>query len=169
MIPQDVLLAAARRGTAVHKAIHYWLDGDLDEATVEPGLIGYLDAAKRFIDESGFEPMQVECRGYHPAHRYGYTFDLDGTLSGGDLAVVDWKSGMVLEGHAFQLAGYTATRANPRIYRRLAVKLNADGTYKVHEYPSPEYPGHTFTHDKDVFLSALTCAKWNQSRGKDIR
>lgn len=165
MIPQDVLQAAARRGTMAHQAIHYYLDGELDESTVQPEILGYVNAAKRFIDESQFTPMRVECRDYHRTHRYAGTFDLDGTLASGDLATVDWKTGMIMPGHAIQLAAYNNLRPNPRVPRRLAVKLNADGTYRVHEFPSPQYPGNTFTHDIGVFLSALTCAKWNQSQG----
>lgn len=164
MIPQDVLQAASVRGTRAHQAIHYFLDGDLDESTLAPEYRGYLDAAKRFLDETAFTPMRVECRDYHRAHRYAGTFDLDGTLGNGDLARVDWKTGLIVEGHAFQLAAYSFLCPNPRVARRLAVKLNSDGTYRVHEFPSPQYPGNTFSHDIGVFLSALTCAKWTASR-----
>ncbi len=162
MIPQHVLQKAAERGTYVHKMIHYWLDGELDLEKVPSGMMGYLDAARRFIDESRFEPHRVECRQYHKLHRYAGTWDLDGTVGGsGDLATADWKTGIILDGHAFQLAAYNLLRPNPRAARRIAVKLNSDGTYRAHEYPSPEHPGNTFTNDVGVFLSALTCAKFH--------
>jgi hypothetical protein len=165
MIPQDVLLVAAARGTAVHKMIHYWLDGELDMKTVPGPLMGYLDAARRFIDDTRFEPFRVECRRYHDALRYAGTWDLDGVINGSDEATVDWKTGLIMEGHAIQLAGYNNLRQNPRAARRIAVKLNSDGTYRTHEYPSPEHRDCTFTRDIGIFLSALTCAKWNISKG----
>jgi hypothetical protein len=161
MIPQDVLQKASRRGTAVHNAIHFYLDGDLDESTVPDVHRGYLDAAKRFLEESQFTPMRVECRNYHQTHRYAGTYDLDGILAGKDLATVDWKTGIVMPGHAFQLAAYNALERNPRERRRLAVQLRADSTYRVHEFPSPEYREHTYTHDISIFLAALQCARWN--------
>ncbi len=171
MIPQDVLQLAARRGTLVHRAIHYWLDGDLDESTVSEEHRGYVDAAKRFVEESQFVPMRVECRGFHPTLRYAGTFDLDGLIggSGGDLATVDWKTGMICEGHAIQLSAYNNLRSNPRVARRLAVKLNSDGTYRVHEYPSSQHPENTFSKDIAIFQSALTCAKWNEARNGGLK
>lgn len=158
-IPQDVLIEASRRGTMVHRAIHYWLDGDLDPATVEPAHQGYVEAAKRFIEDTRFEPMHVERRDWHRVHRYAGTFDLDGLLFGRDLATVDWKTGIILPGHAAQLAGYNNFRQYPRTVRRIAVQLRADGNYRAHEYPSAEHPECTYTRDIGIFLSALGQAK----------
>ena len=159
MIPQDVLMKAAHRGTYVHTMIHYWLDGELDLDKVPGGLMGYLDAARRFIDDTNFEPHRVECREYHPLHRYAGTWDLNGLIWKKDPATVDWKTGLLMPGHAFQLAGYNFLRPNPRASRRIAVKLNADGTYRLNEYPSPQHPENTFSRDIEVFLSALNQAK----------
>ena len=111
MIPQGVLRSAARRGTLVHRAVHYWLDGDLNEATVDPMIQGYVDAAKRFIDDTRFVPMHVEMRDWHPTHHYAGTYDLDGLMNGQDMATVDWKTGVIMDGHAAQLAAYNNFRA----------------------------------------------------------
>jgi hypothetical protein len=166
MIPQDVLQKAAARGTYVHKMIQMWFDGELDLARVPEGMMGYLDAARRFLDHTRFEPFRVECRHYHPVMRYAGTWDLDGLCDQKDLATVDWKTGMILPGHAIQLAAYNNLRPNPRVARRLAVKLNNDGSYRVHEYPSPEHRECTFSRDIAIFQSALTCAHYNASIGK---
>lgn len=167
MIPQDVLLKASRRGTAVHQAIHYWLDGELDESTVDPEHLGYLNAARRCIDDLRFTVMRVECRHWHPLHRYAGTYDLDGLMVSDD-SLIDWKTGVIMEGHAFQLAGYAMFKPAPRRYRRLAVQLRADGTYRVHEFPSPQWPGHTFAYDQSMFLAALQCAKFNMQNGGKV-
>lgn len=171
MIPQDVLLNAARRGTYVHKMIHYWLDGELDINKVHGGLLGYLDAARRFLDESRFVPHRVECRDWNPTLRYAGTWDVDGGIGASeDPAIVDWKTGIILDGHPIQLGGYSLLKRNPRSYRRIAVKLNEDGTYRAHEYPSPQHPEATFARDTAIFQSALTCAKWKiQMNGASTR
>jgi hypothetical protein len=162
MIPQDILRAAAERGTYVHKMIQYWLDGELDLDKVPGGMLGYLDAARRFLDQSRFEAHRVECRDWNPTLRYAGTWDVDGGIgASADPAIVDWKTGMILDGHAPQLAGYSLLKRNPRSYRRIAVKLNADGTFRAHEFPSPQHPEATFARDTGIFQSALTCAKWN--------
>lgn len=56
-VPKPILLAARDRGQAVHQAIHYYNDGDLDSAFRDdfPNYAGYLDAWVHFLDDSGFE------------------------------------------------------------------------------------------------------------------
>jgi hypothetical protein len=46
---------------------------------------------------------------------------------------------------------------NPLSYRRIATKLNSNGTYKVYEYPSSET-----VRDFQVFLAALACYRWRK-------
>ncbi len=158
MIPQDVLLAAAARGTYVHKMIHYWLDGDLDMSSVDRHH-GYLMAAQRFIDETRFDVHRVECREYHPLLKYAGTWDLSGLFEGRDRTIVDWKTGVVFPGHGLQLVGYTDLNPEPLSLRRMAVKLNDDGSYKIHEYSVKDY-----TRDRTLFRSALACAHWKMAQ-----
>jgi hypothetical protein len=155
MIPQDALQVAARRGTAVHRALQYLDDGELDEASVAPELAGYIEAAKRFYTESGFEVAHNEYRDYHPTYLYAGTMDRTGTFPDSSLAVVDWKTGLVVPGHGLQLAAYANLLKHPRRYRRIAVKLNDDGTYRIHEYPQS-----TFERDWAIFLAGLACFNW---------
>jgi len=56
-VPGAILQAAKDRGSAVHQALHYYNEGDLDAAftTDFPQYAGYLSAWVRFLDESGFE------------------------------------------------------------------------------------------------------------------
>lgn len=155
MIPQDVLRTAAARGTAVHLALQFLDEGTLDRDSISEDLVGYISAYERFCADSGFTCAQIEQRVYHPGCQYAGTLDRTGVIGGG-LAVLDFKTGLVLPGHALQLAAYTYALPMPRRFRRLALKLNGDGTYRVHEFPPFE-----FQRDVDLFLSALACHQWN--------
>lgn len=158
MIPQEILQAASKRGTAVHRAIEYFLDGDLDDESIDPRISGYVDAARRFLREAGVQVRRRECQVFH-ACGYAGTFDVDG-LIGNDPTVIDWKTGIILPGHAIQLAAYANCLDRPRSFRRLAVKLNDDGTYRVHEFPKNET-----MRDVQIFMSALACMNWRQEKG----
>jgi hypothetical protein len=155
MIPQNVLQAAAHRGTAVHQALHYWDDGELDESTLDPVIVPYVDAGKRFYSESRFEVAHVEQRVFDAVHGYAGTLDRTGTFPDGSMAVVDWKTGILMPGHALQLAAYAACLEHPRRYRRIAVQLKDDGTYRINEYAMKD-----FETDYRMFLSALACWQW---------
>jgi hypothetical protein len=163
MIPQDVLRVAAARGTAVHQTLANIDDGLLSADEVPPNIQGYIDAARRFYQEAGFEPQLVEFRNHHARWRYAGTLDRVGLMAGSE-TIVDFKTGLVLPGHALQLAGYLAMLSQPRKYRRIALKLNDDGTYRVHEYAAAD-----LGRDIDIFLSALNCWRWNEAHGNRDR
>lgn len=161
MIPQDVLVAASKRGTVVHEALALWLNDDLDEASLDPMIAGYVQAGMRFVREARLQPLQVETRVWSPAYRYAGTFDLTAGMPDGTEAVIDWKTGLLMPGHRLQLAAYTGTQDAPRKWRRMAVKLNVDGTYAINEYPQAD-----FRRDFDQFAHALSCCWWQRTDGK---
>ncbi len=151
MIPQEVLQAAAHRGTAVHTALEYLDREELDRSTVDPSIEGYVVAYERFVRDSNFIPLHIEHRVFHGNYRYAGTLDRTGYL-GDSLTVLDFKTGLVLPGHAIQLAAYANCLVMPRRFRRIALQLSGDGTYRVHEYPLG-----TIQRDIDLFLAALAC------------
>lgn len=161
MIPQEVLLAASKRGTVVHQAVALALWDDLDQSSVDERIAGYLAAAMRFIEESQIQVLQVETRVWSATYRYAGTFDLKGVFPDGTQAVVDWKTGLVMPGHRLQVAGYTGTQPEPRRLRRMAVKLFADGKYRIDEFPQKD-----FRRDFEMFLAALNCSWWQRLEGK---
>jgi hypothetical protein len=120
MIPPDVLQAAARRGTAVHFALELLDRGELDRASIDPALEGYVVAYERFLVESRFIPAHIEHRVFHGIHRYAGTLDRTGLLDE-TLTVLDFKTGLVLPGHALQLAAYANCLVMPRRFRRIAL------------------------------------------------
>lgn len=150
-IPQDVLQEASRRGTAVHVALQHYDEGTFDRGSFNPEWLGYIDAYERFLEQSRFQPAQIEQKIYHPLHRYAGTLDRTGLLDD-DLVILDFKTGLVLPGHALQLAGYLNCLPGPRRFRRMALQLCANATYRIHEYPGSDLRLHV-----EVFLSALAC------------
>ncbi len=134
-IPDRIRNFVLMRGKAAHRAGHYLLEGDLDEASVDPLIAGYVDALKSFLFHSGFNPLpgMIERRVHNGAHHYCGTYDAVGKLPAlnGQLAIVDWKTGM-MSGVEYQLAAYLL--CIPNVYHRASVKLNKDGTFSVKPY-----------------------------------
>jgi hypothetical protein len=149
MIPQEILQAAAHRGTAVHQAMHLYAKATLDTESLDPAIAGYVAAGIRFHEESQLVIAHAEQMVFDEHYRYAGMFDLDCVIAG-ELWLCDYKTGLVLPGHAAQLAAYLNCRPKPRRYRRAAVQLNADGTYRVHQFPRAD-----FDRDLDRFLFAL--------------
>ena len=147
------------RGTAVHAAT--WLDdqGILDEETLDPQIVGFVEAWRKYRRESGFAPIGGETPMCHPLHRYAGTPDRwDAHL------LADIKTGKEAAWHILQRAAYRELlkRAGVKIKRDCCVYLSADGRYTTSKTPST-------TNDLSVFLSALTCNQWKESPGNDTR
>lgn len=157
MIPQDILQAAAERGTRVHKALENLDNGRIEPNNVDPDIAGYVEAGLRFYREAEFECTLVEYRNWHKNWRYAGTLDRIGLMAGCQ-TILDFKTGLLLPGHGLQLAGYLEMLPEPRRYRRIALKLSEDGSYRIQEYPAAEY-----RRDIRTFLSALDCWRWNES------
>jgi hypothetical protein len=149
------------RGSAVHLACWFDDQNDLDESTVEPSLMGYVEAYRRFRENYQFETKDIEARQYHPVFRYAGTPDRVGIVRGNP-AIVDLKSGVALAGHPVQLASYahlpSSLNLSPYDFERVAVYLQADGTYKVKSYSRAD-----LANDWNVFLAALYFTNWKRS------
>ena len=70
MVPPDVLAQAQKRGRAVHEAIEACAYGYLDEAMLDPIVLPYLAAYRRFVAESGHEAIGAEIEVVHPEWHY---------------------------------------------------------------------------------------------------
>ncbi|SRR5581483_1186985 len=167
MVPRDILVAAQERGTRVHEALHYLDDGELDEQNLDPAIQGYVSAWPKAKAQLDIEILLVEHMGFSAAHRYAGRMDRVVTLpkkgGGRRKSVIDFKTGIVLPGHAVQLALYVSLLPNPFEYDRICLQLSADGTYRVHEYP-PE----TFQRDLAIGRAAVGIWHWKQSQGKRV-
>jgi len=70
------------RGSMIHLATAYDDQGELDEETLDPVIIPYLEAWRRFRKESGFIPEQIEPPMMSTAYKYAGTPDRIGDLPG---------------------------------------------------------------------------------------
>lgn len=148
-----------KRGSYVHQALEYYVQGDLNEADLDPKLVGYVAAYKAFERESGFKVQkvgsvwQVEIRKAHPIYGYAGTMDYLGHI-GTRYLVLDVKSGGPDDWHGFQLAGYAMLNdfpaGNPRP-DRANLYVRPDGTYRFIERKD--------RGDFDVFKAAITIAR----------
>jgi hypothetical protein len=180
-VPREVVEAAGRRGTKVHELLDAndtflftqaakkvcsnaiqvgtWKDAARLKLDQRAGanLEGYVHAARKFLVDSGFSTTCCEQLSYHPIYLYAGRFDRAGVVRNGNKAIVDWKTGIITPTVRLQLAAYANLLKNPLSYRRIATKLNSNGTYKVYEFPSSET-----VRDFQVFLAALTCHQWKK-------
>jgi hypothetical protein len=147
---------ARDRGTAVHMACHYNDVGDLDESSLDPSLIPYLQAWRKFRMDHICLWDHIEERRTHTTYGYTGTPDRVGTVDD-HLTIVDIKTGAKADWHPIQLAAYAAMLFDPYRYLRMVVRLSEDGTYALDSYrPNPA--------DLNVFLSALAIHKYLRGR-----
>ncbi len=143
--------ASRFRGKAVHAAIQFWLEDDLDWNSLSPGLVGYVRSAIRFIETIGLEVARVETLLGSAVHGFCGTGDVIGKVRG-EPTVPDWKSGEVLPVTGYQLSGYEIClrEENPALdrWRRIGVPLQKDGSL-------PKAVNFTESRDERRFLNAL--------------
>jgi hypothetical protein len=160
-IPEGTRVMALERGRHVHTLCQFDDEGSLDPDTVDVRLAGYLEAWRRFREDFRFHPELIEHRGFSAIHRYAGTLDRRGIIGyGTDKAyqtLLDIKTSVAPYWTKFQTAAYANFFESPAKYRRMAVALRQDGTYKVSEYRCADFSAHF-----NVFLAALTVV---QSKG----
>lgn len=149
------------RGTWVHQACQCYDDGTLDQWEFDPVILAYLEGWKKFIVEQRFIVGMNEKT---LRSEYGYAGRLDRCgMRSSDHTVVDIKTGEPGWITGLKLAGYEQLvreeiRQPGRIYKRLAVQLYDDGTYKLHWYANRK--------DKDLFLSCVSLYHYKKNGGK---
>ncbi len=162
-IPDGIRTKALERGRHVHTLTQFHDEGVLDPSSIDIRLSGYLDAWRRFCDEMKFEPSLIEHRGFCELWGYAGTLDRLGVLrqlagAKGD-TIVDVKTNVAPYWTAFQTAAYANFFPSPAKYRRMAVELHRDGTYKIHEYRCAD-----FRSDLNQFLAALSVYNCKRAR-----
>lgn len=158
-VPSAVLEAKRDLGQRVHLACQLDDEDDLDEASIEPDVRLYLEGYRLFRAESGARVVLNEARVYHPTYRYAGT--LDRVLRIGDEHwLVDLKTSFVTPRAAGpQTAAYltalTTMLGIVRPTRRAALRLRADGTYRLDPLDRPD--------DWSVFLACLTLNRFKEA------
>lgn len=158
-IPRSILEQAAQRGDYVHKACEMYLWGTLDESALEDDYRPYIEAFKRFLSDTEFEPEVIEQRVYHTKLLYAGTLDLGGILppSGKKRtprrALIDIKTTFkLMRSVGPQTAAYADAWAsmNPKelhFEERYGLQLKKDGSYKLEPMRSAS--------DMNTFISCL--------------
>jgi hypothetical protein len=164
---QDAMEWKSTLGTAVHKATQFIdasEEGELDWNTLDSRCVSYVVAYEKFCEEACFVAEKVELQGavQLPQGRVAFTLDRIGKL-GGLSAIVEIKCTLNIEQSvAIQTAAYEecvlALGHKPEgspTFKRVAVQLRANGTYKCYPYHDPM--------DKKVWQWALALATWKQN------
>lgn len=142
------------RGKLAHLAIHLHDAGELDEDSLDPVLRPYLDAWKRFVEATGCIILESEQACVDSLKRYAGTPDKI-VLLDGKPTLLDIKTGAVSPWVRLQLCAYCEAKT---IYRRAAVQLTDDGTYKLHHY--------TDRQDFGVWQAVLAVYWWKRNEMK---
>ncbi len=162
-VSRAALEAAAALGKAVHLATQLDDTADLNEASVDPLVMPYLDAWRQFRHDTGAAMIEIESPIY--SKRYGFAGTPDRVaLLNDDIVLLDIKTSAAMH-PAFgpQLAAYTEMFNELRsvrygkIAKRYAVALRGDGTYALKPY--------TDRNDMSVFLAALALWRFREKHG----
>ena len=175
-IPPSILEAARARGTAVHQAIHYANENDLDVLAFcrdFPHYAGYLQGWMRLIESGRLKTILCEHRVASRLHGVAGTIDWIGEFDGAG-AILDFATGdpedaaKDLQTGAYEVLGREWARepgqdalraffaAHPFI-RRYSVRLKKDG-----KLPTP-HP-YTSARDKTEFLTILSAQQIVKAR-----
>jgi hypothetical protein len=144
------------RGRLVHLATEYHDRDELDESTVDERIRPYLDAYKKFRQDTGFDPAIIEQKFLHGSYWYAGKVDRIGMLNGSG-ALLDLKSGAPDPVDRLQVVAYwELCQANElkNIQKIFCLYLKDNGTYKLRPVEKPKLL-------LPVFLACLTVARWS--------
>jgi len=126
---------ARLRGQAVHSAIHYWVEDDLDESTLDPKIVPYVDAFREWASLVGLEVFQAEMRVHHLGLGYAGTLDLFGKVQG-ERSIIEVKTGSMPPWGYLQVAAY-ALCFDGVLPQRFVLQLKGNGRHKLTPCPRP--------------------------------
>lgn len=154
-LPAGVREMALERGRQVHQITHFDDEGDLDESTVNPSLLPYLAAWRKYNQDHENVPWnEIEKAGYHSLGFAGTYDRLRYYASRSLVEVVDIKTNEIPWWVRLQLAAYAAIIIErfpiSIAVKRTAVALHSDGTYAERAFPIGDR-----RHDFNEFLSAF--------------
>lgn len=141
-VAAELLEFARQRGIAVHRACELDDAGRLDEASVDPRILPYVEAWRVFRQQFLFEVLFAERPLYHRANRYAGTPDCVVRFPDGRRGVVDRKTGFPGPLAALQTAGYVNLchaefGMDADQMRRFALRMLPTGRYRLEEYTAP--------------------------------
>ena len=96
----EILEASQEHGNKVHELIEGYLRGEdrsMEEGTFEHKV---LESVNRFLNDNNLKPLWIEKHLKSTVYKIHGTPDLICITGSGDLVVVDWKTGSLLDGLA---------------------------------------------------------------------
>ena len=152
-VPEYRLELGRARGTTTHLVCEYYDRKQLDERTVDPIIVPYFEAWKKFKKDFGFSFPKIETKVYSTKYRFAGTLDRIGKDKSGELYIIDLKTGSALSAiTALQIAAYqfawNEMFPGKKIKKRLGVLLMPSGNYRVQAY--------TEKGDLNLFFAALS-------------
>lgn len=148
---------SAERGTAVHLATQFDDEGTLDESTLDPVIVPYLLAWRRFKVEMGFHPLNIEQRKAQiGTPSFAGTIDRVARINGAPW-ILDIKTGVATDADPLQLAGYSLLKPG---YWTANVYLTDSGTYRF-------VKRELTAADQHDFIAAVRIAAWKIKHNKE--
>ncbi len=140
------------RGTHVHTACALLDRGDLDETSLDPVIVPYLDAYRRFLTESGtvWDLIEQEIED----QPLGYRGRLD---RANRTSIADIKTGAPHWSVAVQIAAYRRCLAAPSLKHQYVLELRGDGTYRYSK--TSDLSGLSDRDAERLWLSCLHVAQ----------
>ena len=143
-----------QRGSAIHRALSLYIQGRLDEKSVDERIRQYVENGKKAIKDLSLVPTLVEVPLYHKTLNFAGTPDL---LS--DTILVDYKTNH--SGNTpIQLGGYILLLEDNKMNVKKAYEISLEGSmYSLVEFK--------VSRCKSLFISCLNIYNWK--RGKEAR
>jgi hypothetical protein len=147
---------ARERGTAVHAAIHYEAQHDLDESSVDPKVLPYLQSYRRWVRDVQPRILRTEFECHHPLLGYVGHPDIECVIEDDeDSWIVDVKAGAPAHWHSYQTIAYVEAVGRP--LQRACLYLTPTSYRFV-----PHIKGH---EDWRIFKAALTIYRVREKHG----
>lgn len=87
------LVAARERGQRVHDALHFLIEGDLDNDSIDDETRGYLESGEKYLASYVEKIYRAEFRVWSTRFGCAGTLDILALHHDGHLFIGDWKSG----------------------------------------------------------------------------
>lgn len=143
----------AIRGTYVAEATALYDRGELDESSVDPIIMPYVEAWRRFRRESSYWPIEIETPMVNSMIGFAGTPDRERGMMNGRPVGIDIKTGGRSDWHDVQVGGYSMlSDSTPRTW--FCCYLADDGTYRL--FAADTESG------RNVFQACLTIYNWRK-------
>lgn len=157
------------RGRAIHEATALYDSGELEEASIDPRISGFLTAWKNWRRDTGAIPRSIEYEVESASTGYRGRFDrlmekctqaMPGGLLLLDIKTNEYAEATRLQTMAYLLAYRELTGSKARI-KRGVVALHPDGRYTAEVFDDD-------AGDEIAWRACVVLASWKQRKGLTV-